>query len=269
MVAASGPDHQIAAFFDVDRTLVRGSSLLALAAPLWRAGLLPRSVALQAAIRGLQFSSRGLSEDKVRRAVTAISRVVRGMDAAAMRQVADTATPRILAPRVYDEALRLIEWHHQHGHLVFLVSASTHDLIDKLGEIVGADGVVASEAEIVDGHYTGRVELCHGAAKAEALRRLARGHGIDLERSYAYGDALGDLPMLEAVGHPIAVNPDGRLRVMAEQRRWRQLRFRRRSRWVRLTSLRRAPVAVRKPVPHRRPVPDQAPEDVATIVGNP
>ena len=269
MVAASGPDHQIAAFFDVDRTLVRGSSLLALAAPLWRAGLLPRSAAFQAAIRGLQFSSRGLSEDKVRRAVTAISRVVRGMDAAAMRQVADTATPRVLAPRVYDEALRLIEWHHQHGHLVFLVSASTHDLIDKLGEIVGADGVVASEAEIVDGHYTGRVKLCHGAAKAEALRRLARGHGIDLERSYAYGDALGDLPMLEAVGHPIAVNPDGRLRVMAEQRRWRQLRFRRRSRWVRLTSLRRTPVAVRKPVPHRRPVPDQAPEDVATIVGNP
>ena len=226
MVTAEPRSWRIAAFFDVDRTLMRGSSLLALAGPLCRAGLVPRRALIRAAVRGLQFSTRGFDEAEVQRAVHSIGSAVRGMDAARLRRVADRAVPRVLGPRVYSEALQLIAWHRARGHLIFLVSASTHELIDRLGSIVGADGVVASEAEIVDGRYTGTVALCHGAAKVEAVRQLAVAHRVDLESSYAYGDGAGDIPMLLAVGHPTAVNPDRRLRAAARRHGWPQLRFR-------------------------------------------
>jgi HAD superfamily hydrolase (TIGR01490 family) len=247
MVDAGHPERRIAAFFDVDRTLVRGSSMLALAGPLRRAGLVSRRVAAAAAVRGLKFSARGFSEAEVRGAVQSMSDVVRGMDAEALRRVAGEAIPRVLAPRLYDEALRLIGWHRRRGHLVFLVSASTHELIDSLGELVGADGVVASDAEIVSGRYTGQVTLCHGLAKAEAVRRLAERHGIDLRHSYAYGDGIGDLPMLSLVAHPAAVNPDRRLRVAARRRGWREVHFRRRSGWGRWVSRPRGGVPAAKP----------------------
>jgi len=226
---------RIAAFFDVDRTLVRGSSMLALARPLWRAGLLPSRSVLSAAIRGLQFSAYGFSEQEIQRSVHSIGDAVRGMEAAKLRRVAEQAIPRVLGPRLYEEALELIDWHRDRGHLIFLVSASTHELIDRLGGIVGADGVVASEAEIVAGRYTGIVDLCHGSAKVDALRRLAAAHRVDLEGSFAYGDGVGDIPMLQAVGHPVTVNADRRLRAAARRRGWRQLRFRSPDRWSWLT----------------------------------
>ena len=226
MVVAEPRTWRIAAFFDVDRTLMRGSSIVALAGPLCRAGLLPRRALVGAAIRGLQFSTRGFDEAEVQLAVRRIGATVRGMDAAQLRRIADRAIPRVLGPRVYGEALQLIAWHRARGHLVFLVSASTHELIDRLGSIVGADGVVASEAEIVDGRYTGTVAICHGASKLEAVRHLATAHRVDLQRSFAYGDGAGDIPMLLAVGHPTAVNADRRLRATAERRGWAQLRFR-------------------------------------------
>jgi HAD superfamily hydrolase (TIGR01490 family) len=251
MVGVEPHPRRVAAFFDVDRTLVRGSSMLALAGPLRRAGLLPLWTVVSVAVRGRQFSTRGFTEEEIQRAVCSVSATVRGMDAAELRRVTDRAIPRVLGPRVYDEALRLIAWHRARNHLVFLVSASTHDLIDKLGEIVGANGVVASEAEIVSGHYTGTVALCHGTAKAEAVRRLAETHGIDLQSSYAYGDAAGDIPMLQAVGHPIAVNPDRRLRMAAQHHGWRQLHFRSQSHWTWWTGPRRPAATVRPAAPHR------------------
>lgn len=216
---------RVAAFFDVDRTVVRGSSMLALAGPMRRAGLVNRRAALTAAVRGLQFSARGFSEAEVREAVIAMGEAVRGLDVAAVGRVAAEAIPRVVAPRVYAEALRMMGWHRRRGHLVFLVSASTRELVAPLGDLLGADGVTASNAEVVDGRYTGQVSLCHGRAKAEAVRRLAAAHGVDLANSYAYGDGIGDLPMLELVGHPTAVNPDRRLRVAAQRRGWRELHF--------------------------------------------
>src|ERR1017187_9926094 len=226
MVTAEPRSCRIAALFVFARTLMRGSSLLALAGPLCRAGLVPRRALVRAAVRGLQFSARGFDEAQVQRAAQSIGAAVRGMGAAQLRRVADRAVPRVLGPKVYSEARQLIAWHRARGHLVFLVSASTHELIDRLGSIVGADGVVASEAEIVDGRYTGTVALCHGAAKVEAVRQLAAAHRVDLESSYAYGDGAGDIPMLLAVGHPTAVNPDRRLRAAARRHGWPQLRFR-------------------------------------------
>jgi HAD superfamily hydrolase (TIGR01490 family) len=235
MVVAEPRPWRTAAFFDVDRTVVRGSSMTALAGPLWRAGLLPGRSLLQAAVRGLQFSARGFSETEVQQSVRSIGDAVRGMEVARLRRVAERAVPRVLGPRLYAEALDLIAWHRRRGHLIFLVSASTHELIDRLGGIVGADGVVASEAEIVGGRYTGMVALCHGSAKVAAVRRLAAAHRVDLESSFAYGDAVGDIPMLQAVGHPTTVNADRRLSATARRNGWPQLRFRSPDRWSWLT----------------------------------
>jgi HAD superfamily hydrolase (TIGR01490 family) len=275
MVSPAATSGRVAAFFDVDRTLVRGSSLLALAGALRRAGLLSRRAALRAAVRGLQFSTRGFSDEEITVAVEAVGAVVLGMDAAEVRRVSDEAIPRVVAPRVYDEAWRLIAWHRRRGHLVFLVSASPHELIDKLGEIVNADGVVASEAEVVGGVYTGKVDLCHGAAKAAGLRRLAAEHGIDLSRSYAYGDSIGDVSMFEAVGHAIAVNPDRRLRSLAGRRGWKQRHFRHRTLVARIAGLRRVDVTaqavpVNEPgVAEPPPVADAVPADSAGLMSDP
>ena len=262
MVGVEPHPRRVAAFFDVDRTLVRGSSMLALAGPLRRAGLLPLWTVVSVAVRGRQFSTRGFTEEEIQRAVCSVSATVRGMDAAELRRVTDRAIPRVLGPRVYDEALRLIAWHRARNHLVFLVSASTHDLIDKLGEIVGANGVVASEAEIVSGHYTGTVALCHGTAKAEAVRRLAETHGIDLQSSYAYGDAAGDIPMLETVGHAVAVNPDRGLRAAAGERGWQTFRFRSPVGWAPLAVAGRPVAPLRVAAPRPRP---EEPELVGAV----
>ncbi len=209
--------------------------MMALAGPLWRAGLISSGSLFHAAVQGLQFSARGFSEQEVQQSVRAIGDAVRGMEVAELRRVAERTIPRVLGPRLYAEALDLIAWHRERGHLIFLVSASTHELIDRLGGIVGADGVVASEAEIVSGRYTGLVSLCHGNAKVDAVRRLAAAHRVDLEGSYAYGDGVGDIPMLQAVGHPTTVNADRRLSRTAVRHGWRQLRFRSPDRWSWLT----------------------------------
>lgn len=240
----SAPAAQRAAFFDVDRTLLRGSSLLALARPLRKAGLLSTRLTAQALGRQLLFGARGMSNAEIEAAVSGLSSVIRGLDADEVRRVADAAIPQVVAPRIYDEAWRLIEWHRRRGDRIFLVSASPHELIDGLGALLGTDGVVATDAEVVDGKYTGRItRLAHGEAKAVAVRELATRFGIDLAASSAYGDSMSDLPMLDLVGRPVAVNADRRLRAEAMQRGWHTLAFQRRSLFARLAGLRRTPVA--------------------------
>lgn len=240
MVSPQTASGTIAAFFDVDRTLIRGSSLLALARPLRRAGLLSTRTALRALVRQAVFSRRGFTDEQIRGAIAAVGEVVSGMNAGRVRAVCDEAIPRVVAPRTFDEAWRLLEWHRRRGDLVFLVSSSPHELIDRLGDVFAADGVVATDAEVSDGRYTGRIgRLCQGPAKAEAVRELAETHGIDLRHSYAYGDSMGDLQMLALVGHPACVNPDARLIAEARARGWRVLHFRRRTMLPRLPSVRR------------------------------
>ncbi|MGI8848413.1 MAG: HAD family hydrolase [Candidatus Dormibacteria bacterium] len=229
MVSPSTGAPRHAAFFDVDRTLLRGSSMLALARPLRRAGLISTRVTLRALARQLLFGARGMSDPALQSAVASLSEVIRGVDAAAVRRVADRAMGALVLPRVYDEAFQLMEWHRQRGDLIFLVSASPHELIDALQRILDADGVVASDVEVKHGKYTGRIlRLNHGDAKGAAVEEFAHAYNLDLTESYAYGDSLGDQAMLERVGHPVAVNPDSRLSALAEERGWPQRHFRHR-----------------------------------------
>lgn len=216
-----------AAFFDVDRTLLEGSSLLALARPLRHAGLLPVPTVLRAAFNQIWFALLGYSDDQLDGAAVAVAAAVAGIEVAALTEAGRVAIPRYVVPRIYDDARTAIAAHRANGDKVFLVSSAPIELVSELGRLLGVDGVAASVAEVSNGRYTGRLtSFCHGQAKAAAVRDLARIHGIDLAASSAYGDALSDLPMLNSVGHPVAVNADRRLRAVANALNWEQRRFR-------------------------------------------
>lgn len=223
MVAESTPTvGRTAAFFDVDRTLLRGSSLLHVARPMRRAGLLTSRAMIHALVMQARFSLYGFDEIQIREAVRGVGALVDGIEADRLRAFARSSIPAHVLPLVYREARARIEWHRTAGDLVFLVSSSPREFISELGSMLGVDGVVATEAELRDGRYTGRIiRFCHGDAKAASVVELADVHGVDLAQSHAYGDSfVSDLAMLDAVGRPVAVNPDRALRVEAVRRGW-------------------------------------------------
>jgi HAD superfamily hydrolase (TIGR01490 family) len=216
-----------AAFFDVDRTLLRGSSLLHVARPMRRAGLLPTRAMLHSLVMQARFSLYGFDETQIRDAVRSVGVLVKGIEAERLRSFAQQTIPEYVLPRVYAEARARIEWHMRRGDLVFLVSSSPREFIDQLGSLIGVDGVAATVAELRNGRYTGRIiRFCHGEAKAASVRDLAVLNDVDLAASYAYGDSfVSDLAMLSEVGHPVCVNPDRTLTAEAAQRGWPIERF--------------------------------------------
>ena len=221
--------RRTAAFFDVDRTLLRGSSLLHVARPMRSEGLLPTRAMLHSLVMQARFSMRGFDETQIRDAVRGVGALVDGIEVERLHRFAQRTIPRHVLPRVYSEARARIEWHRRCGDLVFLVSSSPSEFIAELGRLLGVDDVAATIAESRDGRYTGRIiRFCHGHAKADALRELSLSHGLDLERSYAYGDSfVSDLAMLEEVGNPVCVNPDRALAEAAALRGWPVERFER------------------------------------------
>jgi HAD superfamily hydrolase (TIGR01490 family) len=132
----------------------------------------------------------------------------------------------VLRPLVYAEPLRLLEQHRARGERTYVVSATLQEIVERIAADLGFDGAVGSTCEIVDGLYTGRsLRAVHGEEKAAAVGELAAEHGLDLAASTAYSDSASDLPFLEAVGRPVVVNPDAKLRRIAAERSWPILRF--------------------------------------------
>jgi HAD superfamily hydrolase (TIGR01490 family) len=233
-----------AAFFDLDKTVISKSSSLALSRPFYRAGLVTRSQLLRGAYAQLVYLMVGADEKRMDRAKDGMLALTKGWNRAEVEAVVREALEEVVDPYIYQEALDLIALHRALGRRVFIVSSSPQEVAKPLAERLGVDDVIATRAEIVDGRYTGRLEFyCYGERKADAVRRAAEELGIDLEGSHAYSDSITDLPMLEAVGHPVAVNPDRDLRRIAQQRGWRIRDFRR-------------PVRLRQRLPElRRPSP--------------
>jgi HAD superfamily hydrolase (TIGR01490 family) len=212
---------QGAAFFDLDRTLLRRSSALALAGTFRERGLIGRGQLVKAALWQLLFAARGAGAETVRNAAEDGMRVLAGLRVDELRAIVAGALEPALRPLVYREALDLVADHRKRGEPVYLVSATLQEIVDELAADLGLDGAIGSTCEIVDGAYTGRVlRPAHGSAKAAAVRELAEGAGLDLDASTAYSDSYTDLPFLEAVGHPVAVNPDRGLRRAARERGW-------------------------------------------------
>ena len=192
-----------AAFFDLDRTLLRRSSALALAGSFRERGLIGRGQLAKAAAWQLLFVARGASAETVRKASEDGMRILTGFPVDELRDLVAGAMEPVLKPLVYREPLRLLERHREQGEPVYIVSATLQEIVDELARELGFDGAIGSTCEIADGVYTGRVlRPCHGAGKAAAVRELAEREGIDLTASTAYSDSHTDLPFLEVVGEP-------------------------------------------------------------------
>jgi HAD superfamily hydrolase (TIGR01490 family) len=215
-----------AAFFDLDRTLIKRSSVLALAPSFRRAGLISRVDLAKSAFWQLLFVARGASAERVRSASEDGMRILKGFSVEEMRRLVGDSMEPVLRPLVYDEPLRLVQRHHERGERVYIVSATLQEIVEHIADDLGFDGAIGSTCEVVDGVYTGQsLRAVHGAGKAQAMRELAAAEGIDLAGSTAYSDSYSDVPFLEAVGHPIAANPDRRLRRIAAERGWSVVDF--------------------------------------------
>jgi HAD superfamily hydrolase (TIGR01490 family) len=214
-----------AAFFDLDRTLIRRSSMLALAPSLKRHGLIGWGALARASVWHAIYLIRGVSSNQLAQAADQTFRLMRGWPVEEFKGlIAEQIEP--LAALAFPDAIQRMRAHQARGEQAIVVSASLSDLVDPLAERLGLDGAIASRAETHDGRFTGRVEsFLHGPAKAEAVRAYAAANGIDLAASSAYTDSRSDIELLETVGHPYAVNPDRALAKLAAARGWPVLHF--------------------------------------------
>ncbi|MDX1691560.1 MAG: HAD-IB family hydrolase [Acidimicrobiia bacterium] len=218
-----------AAFFDLDKTVIAKSSTLAFTGKLYKAGMLGRRTLVRAAIGQLFYVFFGADHDTLQKARETMMNLTRGWNRAEIEQIVEETLDDVVAPLVYAEALFLIDEHLREGRRVFIVSASPEEIVRPLARYIGVDEVIATRARVDDeDRYTGEIEFyAYAETKAEEARRLAEEEGIDLAGSYAYSDSATDVPLLEAVGHPHAVNPDKDLREIAEERDWPILEFQR------------------------------------------
>jgi len=235
-----------AAFFDLDKTVIDRASLVAFGPTLRRGGLVNRRTLVRAVVSQLLFLYFGAGERRLARVREALLRLSRGWDRAKVRELVREALLETVEPIIYTEALAAMEEHRRAGHRVYLVSASPEEIVLPLAELLGTDGAVCSQGEVdADGRFTGSLAFyAEGSNKADAIRDLARRTGIALSRSTAYSDSISDLPMLEAVGHPVAVNPDRALAKVARARGWEVARFTRPTRLHRRVARRAPAVAV-------------------------
>lgn len=216
-----------AAFFDLDKTVIARSSGLALGPNFYREGLISKRLLLRGIAAQFVYLLVGADEAKMERMREKALAITKGWEKAKVEQIVEEVMGDVITPIIYREALDLIEGHRAQGRKVYIVSSSPEEVAVPLGRLLEVDGVIASRGKVdEEGRYTGELEFyCYGPNKVEAIRDLAAREGVDLEGSYAYSDSITDLPMLEAVGHPVAANPDRDLRKLAAERGWEIVRF--------------------------------------------
>jgi HAD superfamily hydrolase (TIGR01490 family) len=179
---------------------------------------------VEAAAWQLLFMLRGASHTAVRRAAEDGLILLRGHTPEEMRDLVAESMETVLRPLVYAQSLDLVARHRERGEPVYIVSATLQEIVQAIADDLGFDGALGTVCEVVDGEYTGNaIRALHAQAKADCIRAL----GHDLDASTAYSDSHTDLPFLDAVGHPVAVNPDRKLRKIAAERGWPIEEFRR------------------------------------------
>jgi HAD superfamily hydrolase (TIGR01490 family) len=220
------PDERGAAFFDLDRTLMAGSSAFQFGRAAYQAGLVSRRRLARDAWENLRFRLRGSTDERADAVRQRVGEMITGVAVRDLQRMA----PRVLAgvlPRLYPQMLARAYEHQDEGRLVYIVTAASQEMADLLAHVLAFDGGLGSRSEIVDGRYTGRADgpFNYRAGKVESMRLVAEREGIDLAQSWAYSDSESDLPMLRAVGHPVVVNPDAELARIAAEEEWEVLRF--------------------------------------------
>src|SRR5688500_14317345 len=216
-----------AAFFDLDKTVIAKASMVAFGRSFYREGMISRTLMLRAVWGQLVYMHLGASEEKLARMRESVLALTKGWDQEKIRTIVAETLEAVVEPIIYSEAADLIEEHKAAGRLVVIISASPSEIVEPLGRYLDVDRVIASEASVdEDGRYSGEMAFyAYGPHKAEAMRTLAAELDIDLDASYAYSDSATDIPMLEAVGHPVVVNPDRALARWADEKGWEIRRF--------------------------------------------
>jgi HAD superfamily hydrolase (TIGR01490 family) len=266
MAADSSPAEEAApgaAFFDLDKTLMQGSSAFQFGRAAYRAGLMGRRQLLADAVANVRFRLRGANDADSVALRDRIAASLEGTRVVDLERLGVDVLAGIL-PRVYPRMISIAHEHQDAGRRAYIVTAASQELADILARVMAFDGAIGSQvSEVVDGVYTGRPTgvFAYRSGKARAIEELAEREHIDLAASYAYSDSESDLPMLRAVGHPVAVNPDGELARIAKSESWQVLRLDRLGRRLKTAvALSGAAVAggvgsvalVRRLRPHRR-----------------
>lgn len=216
----------VAAFFDLDKTVIAKSSTLAFSRPFFQEGLINRRAVLKSAYAQFVFMLAGADADQMERMRAHITSLCAGWDVEQVNAIVEETLHDIVDPLVYKEATQLIQEHKDEGHDIVVLSASGEEVVTPIAQLLGATHSAATRMATSDGRYTGEVEFyCSAENKATAARELADKYSYDLSACHAYTDSITDLPLLEAVGHPTVVNPDRGLRKEAVQRGWPTLTF--------------------------------------------
>jgi len=211
-----------AAFFDLDKTVIASASMVAFGRRFYDAGLISRRTVVRGLWGQLIYLHLGASEEKLARMRESVLALTRGWDQGRVSSIVEDALTSVVEPIIYAEALEVMADHRRAGRRIVIVSASPEEIVAPIGRLLDADDVLASRARVdLDGRYTGEMAFyAYGPFKVDAMVQLSEDQGIDLSASWAYSDSYTDLPMLEAVGHPVAVNPDRPLAKAARDRRW-------------------------------------------------
>jgi HAD superfamily hydrolase (TIGR01490 family) len=226
---ASAPtttEVRAAAFFDLDRTLMAGSSGIYFARAAFESGMITRRRLARDLFENLRFRLRGSTDERADAVRLRVGELIAGTPVRDLERL----TPRVLSgvlPRIYPEMLQRAYDHQEAGRRVYIVTAALQEMADLLARVLVFDGGVGSRLEIRDGCYTGRAAgpFNYREGKVASMKELATREDLDLDSSYAYSDSESDLPMLRAVGHPVVVNPDQELTTIAKTEGWEIVRL--------------------------------------------
>ncbi len=217
-------DPSAAAFFDVDNTVMQGASIFHLARGLYRREFFTTRDILGAAWKQTYFRLVGVEDpEHVAEARNSALSFIAGHTVSELQDLGEEIFDEAMAHRIWPGTRALAQLHLDQGQRVWLVTAAPIEIAQIIARRLGLTGAMGTVSEHVEGVYTGRLigDLLHGPAKAVAVRALAEREGLDLAKCAAYSDSFNDLPMLSLVGHPVAINPDAKLRAHAREEQWR------------------------------------------------
>ena len=226
--AVRTPGDRGAAFFDLDRTLMAGSSAFQFGRAAYQAGMVTRRQLASDAWENLRFRLHGSTDESTDALRDRISNQLKGTRVRDLQRLGGPVLAGVL-PRLYPRMLEIAYEHQDAGRPIYICTAASQEMAELLAFVLTFDGGIGSRSEVVDGVYTGHPggPFTYREGKAEAMREVAAAEDIDLAASYAYSDSESDLPMLRLVGHPVVVNPDRHLAKIAAEEGWDVLRFER------------------------------------------
>jgi HAD superfamily hydrolase (TIGR01490 family) len=218
-----------AAFFDLDKTLMAGSSGMSFARVAASQGIVRRRQLASWSVEHLRYRLRGTTDERTTDVLRVARELIKGVPEKSIVRMEPEVMAAIL-PRIYPQMLDEVHTHQDAGRPTFIVSAAGNGIVESLAQVLGMEGGIGTRYEVdAEGNFTGRLDgpFVYGPGKVEAMEAFAARHQIDLDASYAYSDSLSDLPMLRAVGNPVAVNPDPPLAAIAKEEGWQVKRFER------------------------------------------